>query len=75
MSSVVSDHLLPKVWVGAVAKGKHTAMIGYLEVGADVNLSRTACGHYRFKNSINDTTHQLSPTATSSLCIDTLIPA
>jgi len=34
--------LLPKVWVGTIANGKHTAVTGYFGVGANVNLSRNA---------------------------------
>ena len=33
---------LPKVWLGTIAEGKHTAVTGYLGVGANVNLSRNA---------------------------------
>ena len=34
--------LLPEVWVGTIAKGKPTAVTGYLGVGANMNLSRNA---------------------------------
>ena len=34
--------LLPKVWLVTIAEGKHTAVTGYLGVGANVNLSRNA---------------------------------
>ena len=34
--------LLPRVWVGTIANGKHTVVTGYLGVGANVNLSRNA---------------------------------